>query len=74
MKEGKIVYQRDGLEALTNQMWQLQRLQEEGHNVTPMLEKTWDKITEIIHGENEQKLQTLREEISGIIKQECQGK
>lgn len=66
----EIIYQVNPLEALTNQMWQLQRLQEEGRNVGSALEETWDKIAEIIHGEDEEKLGTLRERISDIIREE----
>lgn len=58
------------LESLTNRMWQLQRLQEEGHNVTPQLEETWDQIADIIHGEDEVKLKNVRERIQDIIKEE----
>lgn len=66
----KEIYSANPLETLTNEYFQLQRLQEEGHNVTPLLEETWDKITEVIHGEDEKKLGTLRERISDIIKEE----
>lgn len=66
----KDIYKANPLDVLTNEMWQLQRLQEEGKNVTPLLEETWDKITEILHQEDERKIGTLRERIQDIIKEE----
>jgi len=66
----KPLYRDNPLEALTNQYFQLQRLQEEGKNVTPLLEKVWGQITDIIHGEDEVKLKNVRERIKDIIKEE----
>ena len=70
MPEQEPIYQPSPLEILTNQMWQLQRLQEEGHNVTPQIEEVWGSITDIIHGEDEVKVKNLRERITNIVKEE----
>ena len=45
-------YQSSPLELLTNRYWQLQRLAEEGHNVTPAIEEVWSSIADIIHEEH----------------------
>ena len=71
----KEIYESSPLEILTNEFWKLQRLQDEGQNVSSLLEETWDKITEIIHQEDKERLKSLRERIKDIIKEENeQGK
>ena len=66
-KENKsgLIYS-SALEGLTNRYWQLQRLQEEGHNVNPLIEETWENIQTIIDNE---KLQTLRGELDQCMKE-----
>lgn len=72
MKEN-IIYEANPLEALYNEYSRLLRLQETGNDAKPLelnlqLEETWNKITDIIHGEEEKQLGTLRERIKEIVK------
>ena len=74
-KEHEEIYQVNPLEILTNEYFRLQRLQEGGSGGKPMevsilLEETWDKITDIIHNQDREKLKGLRTRISDIIKEE----
>jgi len=57
-----IIYEssRDGL---INQMFQLQRLQEEGHNVDSLLEQTNEQLQSVI---DTGKLQALRKELKEL--------
>lgn len=70
MKLESEAYKPSPLEILTNRFWQLQRLQEEGKNVAPELEETWGEITDIIHGEDEVKIQGVRERIKNIVREQ----
>ena len=69
--EENIIYPTPPLEALTNHYWRLQRLQEEGHNVTPLLEETWGRIKDIIESEEKVQLAGLRQEIGDLVKEEA---
>ncbi len=68
--EKRDIYQSDPLESLTNQMWQLQRLQEEGRNVGSALEETWDRIKEIVEQEDRVKLGDLRIRLKDVVREE----
>lgn len=63
------IYQDNSLESLTNQYWRLQRLAEEGWNVTPLMEDVWGQITNIINGEEQKQLTGLRARIKEIVKE-----
>ena len=66
----KEIYNANPLEELKNEYFRLQRLEEGGRDMRPEIEEVWDKITDIIHQEDEVKIQGLRERINDIIKEE----
>ena len=60
----RIIYSASPLEILTNERFKLQQLEDEGHNMRPLLEDNWNKIVEVIESGDAKKLGHLREILS----------
>ena len=51
-----------------NNLFEIQRLQEEGIHVGNLPEQTWDRVVELIENRDQKKLTKLRQELARIAK------